>query len=82
ERVSGAAFWLAWFLANLGHPTPKVALAGLNPHAGEGGLLGTEERDIVEPGREKAARRAELAGVKAKFLGPLGAETAFRLGAS
>jgi len=27
----------------------KIALAGLNPHAGEGGLLGSEEKDVLEP---------------------------------
>jgi 4-hydroxythreonine-4-phosphate dehydrogenase len=28
---------------------PRLAVAGLNPHAGEGGALGTEEADIIEP---------------------------------
>ena len=28
---------------------PRVAVCGLNPHAGEGGLLGTEERDRIDP---------------------------------
>jgi 4-hydroxythreonine-4-phosphate dehydrogenase len=32
-----------------GIPTPKIAVCGLNPHAGEGGYLGTEERDIITP---------------------------------
>ena len=27
----------------------RIAICGLNPHAGEGGLLGTEERDIIDP---------------------------------
>jgi 4-hydroxythreonine-4-phosphate dehydrogenase len=30
-------------------PAPRVAVCGLNPHAGEGGLLGTEERDVIDP---------------------------------
>lgn len=29
--------------------TPRIAVCGLNPHAGEGGYLGTEERDVIEP---------------------------------
>lgn len=37
-----------WMQAE-GHPEPKVAVCGLNPHAGEGGLIGTEERDILDP---------------------------------
>ncbi len=28
---------------------PRIAVCGLNPHAGEGGLLGTEERDHIDP---------------------------------
>ncbi len=30
-------------------PFPRIAVCGLNPHAGEGGLLGTEERDFLDP---------------------------------
>lgn len=29
--------------------TPRIAVCGLNPHAGEGGLLGMEERDLIDP---------------------------------
>jgi 4-hydroxythreonine-4-phosphate dehydrogenase len=32
-----------------GIENPRLAMAGLNPHAGEGGLLGTEEQTIIEP---------------------------------
>ncbi len=28
---------------------PKIAVAGLNPHAGEGGVIGTEDRDVIAP---------------------------------
>lgn len=28
---------------------PRIGMCGLNPHAGEGGMLGTEERDIIDP---------------------------------
>jgi 4-hydroxythreonine-4-phosphate dehydrogenase len=30
-------------------PQPRIALTGLNPHAGEGGALGAEERDVIAP---------------------------------
>ena len=30
-------------------PVPDIALCGLNPHAGEDGLLGSEERDVINP---------------------------------
>lgn len=35
--------------ARFGIATPKIAVCGLNPHAGEGGYLGHEERDVIEP---------------------------------
>ncbi len=36
--------------AELGSDAPvRIAVCGLNPHAGEGGILGTEERDIIDP---------------------------------
>ncbi len=37
------------FLLRRGIQTPRIAIAGLNPHAGESSALGTEERDIIEP---------------------------------
>lgn len=36
-------------LQKWGIHTPKIAVCGLNPHAGENGHLGTEERDIINP---------------------------------
>jgi 4-hydroxythreonine-4-phosphate dehydrogenase len=32
-----------------GVASPRIGVCGLNPHAGEGGLLGTEERDLIDP---------------------------------
>lgn len=32
-----------------GVPAPRIGVCGLNPHAGEGGIIGTEERDIIDP---------------------------------
>jgi 4-hydroxythreonine-4-phosphate dehydrogenase len=32
-----------------GAAAPRIGVCGLNPHAGEGGLLGTEERDVIDP---------------------------------
>lgn len=39
---------------NFGIPNPKIAVCGLNPHAGEGGYLGTEERDEITPAIQSA----------------------------
>jgi len=36
-----------------GFSAPRVGICGLNPHAGEDGLLGTEERDLIEPMLER-----------------------------
>ncbi|MEM8728535.1 MAG: 4-hydroxythreonine-4-phosphate dehydrogenase PdxA [Pseudomonadota bacterium] len=41
---------------DLGVPKPRVAVAGLNPHAGENGLFGREEIDIISPAIETARR--------------------------
>jgi 4-hydroxythreonine-4-phosphate dehydrogenase len=54
-----------------GVSVPRIAVAALNPHAGEGGLLGTEEITVIGPAIEKA--RANGAEVR----GPLPADTLF-----
>ena len=49
-RVEAVCTTLADALrASLGIPTPRLALLGLNPHAGDGGVLGAEERDVIAP---------------------------------
>lgn len=35
-------------------PAPKIAVLGLNPHAGDGGIIGTEEQDFILPALQKA----------------------------
>ncbi|WP_414661980.1 4-hydroxythreonine-4-phosphate dehydrogenase PdxA [Horticoccus sp. 23ND18S-11] len=44
-----------------GIATPRIGVCGLNPHAGEGGLLGHEERDLLNPELERL--RAEHPGL-------------------
>lgn len=39
-----------------GHPEPRIAVCGLNPHAGEGGLLGDEEERLLDPRLEVLRR--------------------------
>ncbi len=43
-----------------GWERPRIAVAGLNPHAGEGGLFGREEIDSIAPAVEQAAREGML----------------------
>jgi len=51
----------------------KVAVAGLNPHAGESGILGREETKYIEP----AIRQARMAFPAVRIDGPLPADTLF-----
>lgn len=57
----------------LGIANPRIAVAGLNPHAGEGGLFGREEADIIRPAVERAA--AEGLDVQ----GPLSSDSVFAM---
>jgi 4-hydroxythreonine-4-phosphate dehydrogenase len=54
-----------------GMPLPRIAVAGLNPHAGEGGLFGDEEIRIIAP----AIRAAQAEGIAAS--GPYAPDTVF-----
>lgn len=57
--------------AKFGFADPRILVAGLNPHAGEGGHMGTEELDVIIPVLDKL--RAE--GMD--LVGPLPADTLF-----
>ena len=56
---------------DFGLPRPRIAVLGLNPHAGEDGHLGAEEQTVILP----ALRRLRRAGIDAH--GPVPADTAF-----
>jgi 4-hydroxythreonine-4-phosphate dehydrogenase len=73
--VSDAIVALARLKLALGAPRPHLAICSLNPHAGEGELLGTEERRAIVPGMKLAKR---VLGGRLTLTGPLGAETAYR----
>ncbi len=63
---------LAWkAMREMGIENPKVAVAALNPHAGEGGLFGSEEIDAIRP----AVELARDEGINAS--GPYPADTVF-----
>ena len=59
------------YLKAAGNATPRIAVAGLNPHAGDGGSIGREEIDIIAP----AIERARHDGIDAR--GPLSPDTVF-----
>ena len=56
---------------DFGCKRPRLAIAGLNPHAGEGGTIGTEDRNFIAPAVEALRAR----GIEA--FGPLSADTMF-----
>lgn len=58
-------------LGKFGIARPRILVAGLNPHAGEGGYLGSEEIEVIAPVLEK------LRGEGMELVGPLPADTLF-----
>jgi 4-hydroxythreonine-4-phosphate dehydrogenase len=61
----------ASLIKDLGVTAPRIGVVGLNPHAGEDGLLGDEDADIIAPALEPPIMSATL-------LGPLVPDAAFR----
>jgi 4-hydroxythreonine-4-phosphate dehydrogenase len=62
---------VASLVKDFGMASPRVGVVGLNPHAGEDGLLGDEDADIIAPAVEAPCPPATL-------LGPLVPDAAFR----
>ena len=61
---------------DFGFKSPRIAVAALNPHAGEAGLFGSEEREIIGPAIQMAAKE----GLRVE--GPFPADTLFHRAAS
>lgn len=74
ENVLAALKRADGHMKSLGVAAPRIAVAALNPHGGDGGLFGDEDDLEVRPAVEDAA----AAGIGA--LGPIGADTVFHLG--
>jgi 4-hydroxythreonine-4-phosphate dehydrogenase len=71
ERLADVIDLTAEALPRFGTPEPRLALAGLNPHAGEGGVLGGEEIAVLAPAVEAARAR----GIR--IDGPIPGDTVF-----
>lgn len=71
ELVEDLMMLTAEELPRFGITSPRIGLAGLNPHAGENGVLGTEDASVLAPAVEAVRRR----GVDAS--GPWPADTVF-----
>ncbi len=59
----------------------RIDVTGLNPHAGEGGLLGTEERDIIAPALTALRQEPPFCNGRVELSGPTPAEASFRFAA-
>lgn len=74
ERLDGVLDILLHALRrDYGFARPRLAVAGLNPHAGESGELGTEEIRVITPAIERARRKHPDASIE----GPFPADTLF-----
>jgi 4-hydroxythreonine-4-phosphate dehydrogenase len=73
ERVARVIRVTERTLRSLGIAAPRIAVSGLNPHAGEGGLFGREEIEIINP----AIEAATAGGLRVE--GPFGADTMFHM---
>jgi len=72
ERLSRVTRILAHDLrTKFGIAQPRILVCGLNPHAGEGGHLGREEIEVIEPALQ------QLRGEGIDLIGPLPADTLF-----
>lgn len=71
ERVRRVVTLTRDAIRKTGIENPKIAIAGFNPHAGEGGLIGTEDGDVLVP--TVAALRADGFNVE----GPIPGDTVF-----
>jgi 4-hydroxythreonine-4-phosphate dehydrogenase len=76
--ASAAALTAEALAARFGIRAPRVAVAGLNPHAGENGRFGDEEERLVAPAITLASRRLEAAGVACTITGPHVPDVVFR----
>jgi 4-hydroxythreonine-4-phosphate dehydrogenase len=71
ERLERLFRLMRQSFARWGVPEPRLGVCGLNPHAGDGGLFGREEIDIIAPAIQAARDQG------ARVEGPLSADTIF-----
>ncbi|GAT33935.1 4-hydroxythreonine-4-phosphate dehydrogenase [Terrimicrobium sacchariphilum] len=74
EEIARVGGLLTHFLRRRGLRIPRIAVAGYNPHAGEGGDLGREEIEIISPAIDLLKARF---GALAEFSGPHSPDTVF-----
>ncbi|MDI7267030.1 MAG: 4-hydroxythreonine-4-phosphate dehydrogenase PdxA [Myxococcota bacterium] len=78
ERIGHVCLLEIEHLRSLGFERPRIAVAGLNPHAGENGLFGSEERDVIAPAVGAVEARLKSERTAAVVSGPFPADAALR----
>lgn len=68
DRVTAVIGAVHKTLSSIGYGAPRILVSGLNPHAGEGGLFGDEEREIISP----AIKTSQAKGIAVE--GPIPAD--------
>jgi 4-hydroxythreonine-4-phosphate dehydrogenase len=68
---------VAEFLRSRGKNAPRIAVAGLNPHAGESGKLGLEEIEIIAPAVKQLNSSLVTHHSSLVFIGPISPDTVF-----
>jgi 4-hydroxythreonine-4-phosphate dehydrogenase len=76
EEIVRVGLLLENFLRQRGLANPRIAVAGLNPHAGESGALGKEETDVILPALQQLESKIENRKSKI-FSGPFPPDTIF-----
>jgi len=71
ERVVDAVVLIDRAMRDAGIAEPRIAVCGLNPHSGDGGVMGREEIDVIAPAIEEARRVVD------RVDGPFPADTVF-----
>ena len=74
DNIARVGLLLEEFLHRRGIPKPRIAVAGLNPHAGESGALGREEIETIAPA---IAKLRKTFGNRAIIAGPFPPDTVF-----
>jgi 4-hydroxythreonine-4-phosphate dehydrogenase len=75
EEIVRVGLLLEDFLRRRGIEKPRIAVAGLNPHAGESGALGHEETDVIAPAVEKL--QSAIGSRQSIIAGPFSPDTIF-----
>lgn len=74
SEIVRVALLLTGFLQRRGIEVPRIAVAGLNPHAGESGKFGREEIDIIAPAVGELQKNC---GARSTVTGPVSPDTVF-----